>query len=55
MYFVEDSFSRFDYILASEGMAKELDRAGTRIHTMADWGVASDHRPVVARFVAVDR
>ena len=54
-YGLEDSFSRFDYILASEGMAKELDRAGTRIHTMADWGVASDHRPVVARFVAVDR
>ena len=54
-YGLEDSFSRFDYILASKGMAKELDRAGTRVHAMADWGVASDHRPVVARFVASDR
>lgn len=54
-YGLEDSFSRFDYILASKGMAKELDRAGTRVHAMADWGAASDHRPVVARFVASDR
>ena len=54
-YGLEDSFSRFDYILASKGMARELDRAGTRVHAMADWGVASDHRPVVARFVASDR
>ncbi len=54
-YGLEDSFSRFDYILASKGMARELDRAGTYIHAMADWGVASDHRPLVARFVAEDR
>jgi|TARA_B100001971_G_scaffold80753_1_gene74532 endonuclease/exonuclease/phosphatase family metal-dependent hydrolase len=54
-YGTEDSFSRFDYILASKGMARELDRAGTYIHAMADWGVASDHRPVVARFVAENR
>ena len=54
-YGLEDSFSRFDYILASKGMVKELDRAGTRVHAMANWGVAADHRPVVARFVAEDR
>ena len=54
-YGLEDSFSRFDYILASEGMARELDRNGTHIHTMENWGVASDHRPVVAKFVASDR
>ncbi len=54
-YWKEDSFSRFDYILASGAMLKELDRAGTFVHASADWGVASDHRPVVARFVAEDR
>jgi endonuclease/exonuclease/phosphatase family metal-dependent hydrolase len=51
----EDSYSRFDYILAGAGMARELDRKGTYVHAMAGWGVASDHRPVVARFVAEDR
>ena len=54
-YWKEDSFSRFDYILASAGMVKELDRTGTYVHASADWGLASDHRPVVARFVAEDR
>ena len=51
----EDSFSRFDYILASGGMAREMDRRGTYVHAMAGWGLASDHRPVVARFMAEDR
>ena len=51
----EDSYSRFDYLLAGPGMARELDRQGTYVYVTADWGVASDHRPVVARFVAEDR
>ena len=46
----EDSFTRFDYLLASPGMAKELVRSGTYVLAMPDWGVASDHRPVVATF-----
>jgi endonuclease/exonuclease/phosphatase family metal-dependent hydrolase len=54
-YRKEDSFSRFDYLLAGPGMARELERQGTYVHAMADWGVASDHRPVVARFGAEDR
>ena len=46
--------SRLDYQLASKGMARELDRSGTRVQVMPDWGAASDYRPVVARFFAND-
>lgn len=46
----EDSYSRFDYLLASPGMARELVRSGTYVLAAPDWGVASDHRPLVATF-----
>jgi len=52
-YRKEDRFTRLDYILASQGMIRELD--SSFVHMMRDWGVASDHRPVVARFVAKER
>jgi len=52
-YKKEDQYSRLDYIMANRGMAKELDSA--YIYITPDWGMASDHRPVVARFVAKDR
>lgn len=51
-YGKEDSFSRFDYMLASPGMARELLPSGTYVHTMPDWGIASDHRPIVATFTS---
>ncbi|MCF7669088.1 MAG: endonuclease/exonuclease/phosphatase family protein [Verrucomicrobia bacterium] len=54
-YGVEDTFSRFDYILLSPGMAREWDRERTHIYTTANWGVASDHRMLVAAFKAVDQ
>jgi endonuclease/exonuclease/phosphatase family metal-dependent hydrolase len=53
-YGKEDSYSRIDYILISQGMTKEWDKAGTYIFTAPNWGLASDHRPIVARFRAKD-
>jgi endonuclease/exonuclease/phosphatase family metal-dependent hydrolase len=51
----EDTYSRIDYILLSKGMAREWQADGTQVVVVPDWGTASDHRPIVARFVASDR
>jgi endonuclease/exonuclease/phosphatase family metal-dependent hydrolase len=51
----EDSYNRIDYILLSPAMALEWMAKGTQIVTVPDWGIASDHRPVVAAFQAQDR
>ena len=51
----EDTYSRIDYILASKGMAREWQAEGTHIVMIPEWGIASDHRPIVARFNADDR
>ncbi|MFN0067962.1 MAG: endonuclease/exonuclease/phosphatase family protein [Limisphaerales bacterium] len=53
-YGVEDSYSRIDYALISAGLAKEWRRDDTYVHTMSDWGVASDHRPLVITVEAAD-
>ena len=54
-YGVEDNYSRIDYILLSPGMAREWVKAETYIPTIQNWGVGSDHRPVMATFQAQDK
>lgn len=54
-YGKEDTYSRIDYIFLSPGMAREWKTNGTHVLTLPNWGLASDHRPIIASFVAEDR
>ncbi len=54
-YGKEDSYERIDYLLVSPGMAREWDKSATRILKLPNWGVGSDHRPIIAGFAATDR
>lgn len=54
-YGKEDTYSRIDYILLNQGMAREWVREGTYVLTLANWALGSDHRPIVAEFVAEDK
>jgi len=51
----EDLYSRLDYILLSPGMAHEWLADETYVLTLPNWGLASDHRPLVATFEATDK
>ena len=51
----DDTYSRIDYILLSPGMARAWVANETYVLTMANWGVGSDHRPLVATFEADGR
>jgi endonuclease/exonuclease/phosphatase family metal-dependent hydrolase len=52
---LEDLYSRIDYILLSPAMAREWVKEGTYIPTISNWGVGSDHRPLVATFDTGER
>ncbi len=49
-YGVEDTYSRIDYILLSPGMAREWVKNETYVLAVPNWGIGSDHRPIVAAF-----
>ncbi len=49
-YSKEDSYSRINYIFLSPVMARKWLSNETYVLTLPDWGIASDHRPIVATF-----
>jgi endonuclease/exonuclease/phosphatase family metal-dependent hydrolase len=49
-YGKDDTYSRIDYILLSPAMAQDWLPQETYVPTVSNWGVASDHRPIVAGF-----
>jgi endonuclease/exonuclease/phosphatase family metal-dependent hydrolase len=51
----ENTYSRIDYILISSGMKREWIAEESHVVRCADWGMASDHRPVVCVFEIGDR
>ncbi|HSY74928.1 MAG TPA: endonuclease/exonuclease/phosphatase family protein [Dongiaceae bacterium] len=49
-YGADDTYSRIDYILLSPAMAHNWVTNETYALTIPNWGIASDHRPIVATF-----
>jgi endonuclease/exonuclease/phosphatase family metal-dependent hydrolase len=54
-YGKEDTYSRIDYILISQGMKREWLPEQTYIGAGPNWGIASDHRPIIAAFLAENK
>lgn len=46
----DDTYSRIDYILLSPGLKPNWLPGETSIPFIPNWGIASDHRPIVAAF-----
>jgi len=54
-YGKEDTYSRIDYILLSPAMAQHWVKKETCVLRVPNWGVGSDHRPIVAAFKVNDK
>lgn len=54
-YGKEDSYSRIDYIMVNQNMAREWVKDETYVLALPNWGLASDHRPIVASFSVGDK
>ena len=54
-YGKEDTYSRVDYILLSSTLAQDWVKRETYVLSLPNWGVASDHRPIVATFETTDK
>jgi endonuclease/exonuclease/phosphatase family metal-dependent hydrolase len=54
-YAKEDLYSRIDFILISPRLAREWVTNETYVLTIPNWGVGSDHRPIMATFEASDK
>jgi len=53
-YGQKDEYTRIDYILISSGLSSHWVKKGTYVLTIANWGIGSDHRPIVATFETAD-
>jgi endonuclease/exonuclease/phosphatase family metal-dependent hydrolase len=49
-YGADDTYARIDYIFLSPALARDWVKAETCIPTIPNWGIGSDHRPIVATF-----
>jgi endonuclease/exonuclease/phosphatase family metal-dependent hydrolase len=49
-YAKQDMYSRIDYILIGRGLQTHWLKDETYIYTTPNWGLASDHRPLLASF-----
>ena len=49
-YGLDDTYARIDYILLSPALARDWIVNETYALTIPNWGVGSDHRPIVAAF-----
>jgi endonuclease/exonuclease/phosphatase family metal-dependent hydrolase len=54
-YAKEDVYSRIDYILLGRGMRNCWRKEETYVLSTPNWGLASDHRPLVAGFSVADQ